>query len=704
MEEKIAMQNMPQQETENVETPQIDAQNAPEAPINEVPTEAPITEPVTEETIHEEPAMEEPIAETIAEPVEEPVMEESAMKPIVDEPITEPIQEAVEEPMAEEEKKETFQEPEANYDTLTREQLIDTLQELLDNNDVMQIRNRANAIRNRFNDLNQELHQAQFEAFLQEGGDKANYEQRNDDTAQSFYKLFDTYRTKRQQVINAQEAEKQANFDKKNELIATLRQLAETTEQVTLKELHNRFNDIQARWKEIGEVPRNEAHTQWQTYHLWADQLFAKIKLERESIMEDMKRNLEKKLQLCEQVEEQSLSDNTANAFRKLQDLRAAWKQIGPVPQEQNETIWHRFQDAAERISIRHKEAIAARQEAQQQNLLAKRALIEKATELTATLPTGGNAWKTLGDQLDELLALWKTIGPVAKEESDAIWKEFITIRDTAFKARKKFFETQRQERDAARKTKLALCEKAEQIAEREDLREATTELLHLQAEWKKSGTLHRDESEQLWKRFRAACDKFFARKSERYEETHQDEGENLTNKQPLLEALKQLTLGDDRNENLARLKDIQRRWSEIGFVPRKEKDRLQQTFRDTINAHFNQLKLSAQEAEETAFKARVQRHAGDMRFARNERNALLDKIERQRNDIKTLENNIGFFSNSKNAAVLQEEVTRKIQHARQQLALLENKLRILDTAPQEPVQTPDNGNPVAGETDIQAE
>ncbi len=645
--EENPMQNLPQQEAES---PVIAQSIALEA-----------EQPIAEEPATEEPEIEVPAQETIAG---ELVTEEDT-------------------------KKETFIEPEVDYNDLSREQLIETLQDLIDNNDVMQIRNRANNIRNHFNDLNQAVLKSQFETFLQEGGDKANYEQRQDEVAQSFYKLFDTYRNKRQQIIDSQEAEKQANFKKKNELIATLRQLAESTEQVTIKELHNRFKEIQEQWKQIGDVPRNEAHTQWQTYHLWADQLFAKIKLERESILEDMKRNLEKKLQLCEQVEELSLNENISHAFRKLQDLRNAWKQIGPVPQEQNESVWHRFQDGAERISTRHKETLAARQESQNQNLLAKRALIDKATELTTTLPTSGKAWKSLSDQLDELLALWKTIGPVAREESDNIWKEFIDKREVAFKARKKFFENQRQQYDAARKAKLALCEKAEQIAERDDLREATAELLQLQTEWKNSGTLRHDESEQLWKRFRAACDKFFARKSEHYEETHQDEAENLVKKETLLEELKAMIFGDSKNDNLNRLKDIQRRWAEIGFVPRKEKDRLQQDFRNTINAHFNQLKLSAQEAEETAFKARVQRHAGDMHFTRNERNALLDKIERQRNDIKTLENNIGFFSSSKNSALLQEEFNRKIQHARQQLALLETKLRILDTAPQEPKETP---------------
>ncbi len=567
---------------------------------------------------------------------------------------------------------------------------------------MMQIRNRCNSIRNRFNDLNQEVQKADFEAFLNDGGDKATYEQRNDEVATTFYKLYDSYREKRQKQIDAQEAEKQDNLEKKNELIATLRQLAESTEQISIKEMHNRFNEIQNKWKEIGDVPRADANTTWQTFHLWADQLFAKIKLERESMLEDMKRNLEQKMQLCEQAEELSVNENTAHAFRKLQDLRAAWKQIGPVPQEQNDTIWHRFQDAADRIGNRHRETIAARQESQQQNLLAKRALIEKANELTATLPTTGKAWTNLTDQLDELFTIWKTIGPVAREESEAIWKEFIEKREAAYRGRRKFFDNQRHEREDSRKKKLELCERAEQIAEREDLREATAELLQLQAEWKNSGTLRRDESEQLWKRFRAACDKFFARKSERYEESHADEADNLAKKEALLAELKQMTFGDDKNENLNRLKEIQRRWSEIGHVPRKEKDRLQQEYRTTINGFFNQLKLSAQEAEETAFKARVQRHAGDMHFARNERNTLLDKIERLRNDIKTLENNIGFFSSSKQANLLKEECDRKIQNARQQLALLETKLRILDNAPQEQNSVPAAQEPRQTETPVE--
>jgi hypothetical protein len=660
MEDANQMQNVPQPEAESTE------KQTPVTPTETIVEAQSAAQQCTEQPIEKETTTEQAPAENAA-------IDSSAAKEV------QPTNEAKETP-----KEPVFQEPEVDYSGKSREELTEALKALLQE-DVMHIRNRANKIKDLFTDLNHEVLKADYEAFLADGGDKTNYEQHNDDVAGAFFKLFDEYREQRQKHIDEQEAIKQANLEKKNEIIAALRQLAESQDQITIKEMHNRFNELQAQWKQIGEVPRADANSLWQSYHLWADQLFAKIKLERESMMEDMKRNLENKIQLCEQAEAQIMNENDMQAFHKLQELRVQWKQTGPVPPEQNDTIWNRFQDAAERISSRHKEVIANRQESQQKNLLAKQALVDKVNELTAAArPTTGKEWKVLTDQMNELLKVWKTIGPVPKEQSETIWNAFIEKRDIVYKDKKAFFDQLRSSQDANYKKKVELCEQAEAIAEREDLKEATPELLQLQAEWKETGSVRHEVSEQLWKRFRAACDKFFSRKSERYEEVHADEKDNLVKKEAVLTELKQMTFGENKDENLSRLKDIQRRWVEIGFVPRSDKDRLQKDFRETINTIFNQLKLTAREAEETAFKERIQRHAGDMHFARNERSVLQEKIEHLRNDIKTLENNLGFLSNSKQADLLKEEFDRKIQNTRQQLALLEAKLKILDSTPKE--------------------
>ena len=226
---------------------------------------------------------------------------------------------------------------------------------------------------------------------------------------------------------------------------------------------------------------------------------------------------------------------------------------------------------------------------------------------------------------------------------------------------------------------KVELCLKAEAIAQREDWKKATEELLQLQQEWKEVGAVSRKVSEKLWQRFRGACDQFFAKKGEFFKERRTSESENLAKKEAIIAELKAHQFGDNREENLTAIKDFQRRWAEVGFVPAAEKERLHKEFRGEIDHIFEQLKISAREAEETAYRERLKNVAGDAkRFVSGERQELQEKIEKLRNDLNLWENNLGFLASSKQADLLKQEFEKKMQGARQQIALLQAKLRIL--------------------------
>lgn len=679
MEEDNQMQNMPHGDAQDIEK-----QNP-----------ATTTEAVSDAASHETVV---PINDVDAQPTaEQPVAEELAAA-ATEQPAEATDNAATEDNYGEEEKTPAFEEPDTDYTGLSREELIKAMESLLQEH-VSHIRNRASKLKELFGELNREVLKQDYETFLADGGDKLNYEQHNDAVADAFYDVYNKYRDLRQQWVDEQEAEKQQNLTKKQELVEAMRILAVSQDKSTLNAMYDQFNELQDKWKAIGEVPKAEANDVWQNYRHWVDQFFAKVKLEKESKMEDMKRNLEEKLKLCEQAEEQILNENDGKAFHILQGLRDQWKTIGPVPPEQNDSIWQRFQAAAEQISTRHYEAIAQRREEQEKNLLAKQALVDKVNEIMGgERPTSYNSWKALTNQLDELMAMWKTIGSVPRENNDTIWRAFKDKIDEAYQEKKAYIASMHDEQNENYSKKIDLCQRAEMIAQRDDFKEATKELLDLQAQWKKVGNVKHNDGEKLWMRFRAACDTFFNRKSERYHEIHGDEEDNLKKKEALIEELNAMTFGDNKQENMDKLKDIQRRWTEVGFVPRKDKDRVQQTFRSTINSIFDQLKLTAREAEETAFKERVQRHAGDIRFTRNEHESLQNKIERLRNDIHTWENNLGFLSSSKQAELLKEEFEHKLQNARQELALLEAKLKILNAAPKDAAKPAKNDNNKAEE------
>ena len=645
--------------------------------INTNPSAEPAVEaaPQAEATAPVEAATPEPTAT----PAEEPAAETAEA------PAEEPASPAPAEPEAE---AETEEEPEVDYTSMTREELLAAFNELM-NEDINKIRNRATTIRNQFNLLNKEMEKQAFEAFLADGGNKDDYHPTNDALAETFYKAYDEYRARRQKMQEELEAQKQRNLEAKQQILEELRSLIDKDEE-TLKQTYDEFNAIQEKWKGIGEVPREQMNDLWQNYHFLIEQFFNKVKINKELRMLDLKRNLEQKIQLCERAEELIVDSSVLNAFKTLQSLRAQWKEIGPVPAEQNEETWQRFNNAANQIDERRREYYDQRKEELEQNLLAKQALITKAQELTQEPPRSSNQWNTTTEALDELLKLWKSIGPVPREQNETVWGEFKGILDKFFQEKKEHFEQQREQHNENYNKKVDLCLRAEAIAKREDWKKATEEILQLQEEWKTIGPVSVKQSERVWKRFRGACDQFFAKKGEYFKEIRSSESENLTKKNAIIAELSAFQFGDDKEENLKAIKDFQRRWSEIGHVPRKDKDKVTTEYRQLLDGIFEKLRISAREAKIDSYREKVRNHEGD-NYADSERSRLMNKIEKLRADLNLWENNLGFFANSKQADLLKEEFEKKMQGTRQEIALLEAKIRVLDESDSDKADKSDN-------------
>ena len=583
-------------------------------------------------------------------------------------------------------------EPEPDYSAYTREELVEAMKVLM-NEEVQKIKNRVAAVRTRFNELNREVQNTAFEKFIADGGNKDDYQPEADAVAEEMHQLHDQYRAARQKYQEEQEQLKQRNLEAKQALIEEMRQLIDSEEE-QVRTAMDKFNGIQERWKTIGEVPREQMNDLWQNYHFQIEQFFNKLKINRELRALDQKRNLEEKIKLCESAEELIMEPSVTKAFKGLQELRARWKEIGSVPAEQNEDIWQRFCNAANQIDERRKEYYDQRKEEMDNNLLAKQALIDKATELTEKRPETTKEWNDTTTALDELLKVWKTIGPVPREVNEEIWTKFKGMIDKHYSEKKEYFGSIRDEQEANYQKKVDLCLKAEAIAKREDWKHATEEMLQLQQEWKSIGTTSRKVSEKVWQRFRKACDEFFAKKSEFFAERRESESGNLAAKEAILAELKAHQFGENREENLAAIKDFQRRWAEVGFVPMADKERLQKEFRGEIDRIFEQLKISAREAEETAYRERIRNAgAGVRRFVSNERQELQERIETLRSDLALWENNLGFLASSKQADLLKQEFEKKMQGARQQIALMQAKLRILNEAE----KTEEEGDKEAG-------
>lgn len=572
---------------------------------------------------------------------------------------------------------ESEEEMRAQYGAMDREELVSRFSDYLNADDLEALRLRAKIIKEFFENMTQRLEREALEAFLSAGGQQEDYEKKEDVLEAKFRKLYSEYKEARQKFLEKQEQEKLDNLARKEEVLEQLRSLLQS--ELSLKETYDSFNSIQEKWRAIGAVPRAQVNTLWENYHFLIEKFYDKVKISKELRDMGLKKNLEEKIALCERVEGLMLESSINKSFKHLQECHQLWKEIGPVPTDKNEEIWERFKNASDAVNKRRQEYYDKMREEQSNNYLAKIALCEKLEEVLKHECDNIRKWNDTTNEVNELFKLWKTIGPVPKAENESIWERFKKPIDDFYQRKKEAFDRMKSEQEVSLAKKTELCMRAEAIAERSDWKAATEELLKLQAEWKEVGYLPKKLSDKLWTRFRQACDRFFERKSEDYKARKSNELENVAKKEALIEKVKAFSFSEDKQANLDAIKDFQRQWAEIGFVPNAERQRLYSEFRKAIDAHFDKLQADSMELSLNAFKERVESNPEDRKYFSKERKQLQDQLQKLRSDLMVWENNLGFLASSRQADLLRAEFEKKMERARADIALLQAKLKVLN-------------------------
>ena len=562
----------------------------------------------------------------------------------------------------------------------TKGELAAMLEEIVQEVDVNKIKDKVTAIRVRFMQLNKEDMDKEYEAFLEGGGDKEAYQHEMDDAEKRFNAAFGIFKANRAKQNELLDAQKLENLAKKQGILEELKQLIASEE--TLKKTYDDFRALQDQWKTIGQVPATENANLWNTYHFLVEKFFDKVNINRELRDLDMKKNLDAKIVLCEKAEELMDEKSMAKAFKELQKLHEEWKEIGPVPQDKKDEIWERFKAATDKINAIRREHYSKIQEEQNANHETKTALCEKAEELLAEENATINAWQKKSEELSELFKVWKTVGPAPKKQNEDIWARFKGTMDTFFAKKKEFFASLKDKQTENLERKINLCIEAEGLQESNEWKKATERFKKMQEEWKAIGPVPKRHADKIWKRFRAACDTFFSRKAEHFGGLKEEETANLAAKQAIIEELKSFELKPSRAENMDAIKALQKRWIEIGHVPMKYKDSINTEYRNAVDALFDKMRNNQNEITTNEYKEMVELmkddpEAGDK--MRREKTNLANKIQKLRDEISVLENNIGFFSNSKNSELMKAEYEKKINKAKNDLKVLEAKLKIIN-------------------------
>ena len=677
------------------------------------------------QTVNENATPASAVEPEIAEPAVEPQPETSAEQPqempetqpeVAEQPAQEPV---AEEPKQEEpaQPEETLEQVEAEYASFNLDQIVAELERLVAEPNFNLIKQRVGVLRAKALEFLRErrrARQAEFEAAKaaaeaaaaenteegQPAPEVPEFHNEPDELETRFNAAFQTYKDNKAAFIENLEQQKLKNLDLKNAIIENLKSLLDT--ETNLKVLNDKVKEFQEQWKAIGPVPQSESTNLWQNYHFYIEKFFDFVRMNREMRMLDYKKNLESKLQLCEKAESLLLNDSINQSFNELQELHRQWKEIGPVPDDKKEEIWERFKTASDQINQRRREHYDKMFAEEQNNYNAKVVLCEQAEEMVAKPIEQVSEYNEVSDKLTELFNLWKTLGPAPAKLNDEIWMRFKSTLDKFFQQKKEHFQQIKDVQMQNYNQKLNLAIQAEGIADRTDWKQATDEILALQTEWKSIGATPRKYSDQVWKRFRAACDKFFEAKAKFFSNVQGEESENLQKKEELIQKILGYEFGEDRNANLDAMKAYQKEWLEIGFVPRSEKDRIYTEYRNAINKRFAELKVSADDVRQNRYQSRINdimRNPNADKLIDKEKNFLTTKLARLKDDIVLWENNLGFFSNSKNAEILTAEFRKKIEFAKKEVAELEYKIKMMNNPKAaEQTETP------AAETEAPAE
>lgn len=562
----------------------------------------------------------------------------------------------------------------------SKQELLELFARMLEEQPVQTLRRDVEALKVAFYKLRRAEVEAARRAFVEAGGKEEEFTPAVDGSEARLKDLIREYRTRRDAFLANLEQEKEENLKVKLGIIEELKALVNSDE--TLNHTFTRFRELQQRWKETGPVPQQQVKDLWETYNLHVENFYNFIKINKELRDLDLKKNYEQKVALCEQAEALVLEPSIVEAFHKLQKLHDEWRETGPVANEYKEALWERFKEASSRINKQHQEHFEALKAEQVHNLELKEGLCVAAEELVAQPLTTLKEWNRANDRLLEIQKTWKTIGFAPKKDNNRIYERFRAACDRFFESKRQFFAGVKSEMEHNLQLKNEICAQAEALQNSEEWKKTTDELIALQTRWKQIGAVSRRHSDAVWKRFRAACDHFFERKAAHFAGVDGEHEENLRRKLALLD---EMAAADVKAGGYEVIKDFQRRWGEIGFVPIKQKDAIQKRYKAAVDALFDALRGSERDRSMNRFREKVSslKGAGDRRL-RSERERLYNKVRQMEQDIALLENNIGFFTKSKNADALVAEVKAKIERAKAEMAATIEKVRLIDREQQQ--------------------
>lgn len=521
--------------------------------------------------------------------------------------------------------------------------------------------------------------EARMKEYIDGGGDPEAYQIMPDEDEETFKQQMAIVREKRARIFQQQEAEKQANLEKKLEIIEKIKAMATSPDEANKS--YNEFKELQQQWKDIKNVPADRASELWRNYQLYVEQFYDLLKLNSEAREYDFKKNLETKTKLCEAAEKLADEEDVISAFHQLQELHQQYRETGPVAKELREQIWTRFKAAFTVINKRHQQHFEDLRSKEEENLTLKTALCEKVEEISKQENKTASDWEKRSKEIIDIQNQWKTIGFAPQKMNVKIFERFRAACDDFFGRKSEFFKEMKQAYAANIEKKKALVEKAQALADSTDWKVTSDKLINLQKEWKTIGVVPKKIGDQLWHDFLNACNKFFEARNAANAGARNEERENLEKKRNIIEQIKAL-VADAANATREKVQALTDEYNKVGHVPYKEKDALYAAYHEALDAIYKELNISNKRRRLDDFKSNIRNMAKRGEDAiDNERGRLTRRFEQLKQEIQTYENNLGFLNaSSKKGNSLIDEMNRKVQKLRDDLELVRQKIKAIDS------------------------
>ncbi|WP_289762989.1 DUF349 domain-containing protein [uncultured Duncaniella sp.] len=569
---------------------------------------------------------------------------------------------------------------ERSHEPATKESILAALK-LLSEKEPAEITNEeVSRLKQQFYAIRNEEQRNEREAFVEAGNQPEAFQPTTDETEEAFKAILATVKEKKAEQRAAIEAEQQKNYERKKEIIDKIIEMGSDVDNA------NRFfqqvRDLQNEFKEIGEVPAPVAADLWKSYQDAVEKFYDQLKINKELRDYDFKKNLSEKELLVAEADKLRAEEDVITAFRRLQELHEQWRSIGPVPKEVREEIWGRFKDISAEINKRYQTFFEERKARERENELAKEALCERIESYEFDKLSTYAAWDEMTKLIIAAQEDWKKIGYASRKSNNALFARFRETCDKFFAAKAEFFRGMKDTLSRNLEKKIALCERAEALKDSTEWRKTADELAALQKEWKTIGAVAKKHSDQVWRRFLAACDYFFEQKKKNNSGTRRTERANLEQKNEIIDKLKALDLGAlGREDAIKAVKDLQAEWQSVGHVPFSEKDNIYEAYRAVVNELYQKLDISQRGSRMASFENTINEIGNDENRLYRERERLMRVYEQRRSELQTYENNMGFLSaKSKNAGSMLKDMERRMQRLKDDIADLEKKIAVIDS------------------------